>query len=192
MRGAQDAELTHLDSAGEARMVDISEKPATARRARASADVVMSPEAFAAAARGDLPKGDLTAVVRLSGIMAAKRTAELIPFCHPLQITHVDVAATLDDSLPGVHIESEVACTDRTGVEMEALTACAVAGLTTIDMVKALDPFAHIEGLQVLSKEGGSSGRRDRPPRSRGEVRTGLPSGASARPAGRGRGAGRD
>jgi cyclic pyranopterin phosphate synthase len=139
-------------------MVDVSDKAVTAREARATAEVVMSKEAFDVAAAGNLPKGDLVAVVRLSGIMAAKRTPELVPFCHPLQLTYVDVEVVLDSSLPGLRIESRVRCTDRTGAEMEALTACAVGGLTAIDMVKAVDPFAHIEGIQVLSKKGGRSG----------------------------------
>jgi cyclic pyranopterin phosphate synthase len=144
-------------------MVDVTDKKVTARDARAGASVRMSNEAFAAAAAGDLPKGDLVAVVRLAGVMAAKRTAELIPFCHPLKLTGVDVEVVLDPSLPGVRLEAGVRCIDRTGAEMEALTACAIAGLTVVDMVKAVDPWASIEDVRVLAKRGGRSGARERP-----------------------------
>jgi cyclic pyranopterin phosphate synthase len=154
--------LTHIDSTGEARMVDVSDKAVTLREARAAAEVVLSPEAFAAAAVGDLPKGDLLSVVRLAGVMAAKRTHELVPMCHPLRLTGIEVEAVLDPSLPGVSLRSRVACVERTGAEMEALTACAVAGLTTIDMVKAIDPWARVDGLRVLAKKGGRSGSRKR------------------------------
>jgi len=144
-------------------MVDISEKAVTAREARAAAEVVMSEAAFAGAAAGDLPKGELLGVVRLAGIIAAKRTPELVPLCHPLKLTYVDVQAVLDAALPGVRLEATVKCEEKTGAEMEALTACAVAGLTAIDMVKALDPWAALQGLRVLSKSGGKSGSRSRP-----------------------------
>jgi len=143
-------------------MVDVSAKDVTAREATAEAQIVMSEPAYAAAAAGELPKGELLDVVRLAGIMAAKRTPELIPFCHPLRLTHVDVEATLDAALPGVRLRATVRCTDRTGVEMEALTACAVAGLTVIDMVKAVDPWARLEGMGVRLKRGGRSGTRRR------------------------------
>lgn len=157
--------LSHVDSTGRARMVDVSAKAVTLREARASAAVVMSREAFAAAAGGDLPKGDLLSVVRLAGVMAAKRTHDLIPMCHPLRLTGIEVDAVLDPSLPGVSLESRVRCVERTGAEMEALTACAVAGLTAIDMVKAVDPWARVDALQVQSKKGGRSGARSRPKR---------------------------
>ena len=143
-------------------MVDVSAKEVSRREARAEATVTMSAETFAAARGGDLPKGDLVAVARLAGIMAAKRTAELVPFCHPLKLTDIDVEVRFDESLPGIRLESLVRCVDRTGAEMEALTACAVAGLTVIDMVKALDPWATIEKVQVLAKSGGASGSRTR------------------------------
>lgn len=156
--------LTHVDSStGEARMVDVSKKDVSLREARAAAEVVISADAFAAAAGGDLPKGDLLSVVRLAGVMAAKRTHELVPMCHPLRLTGIDVEAVLDPSLPGISLQARVRCVERTGAEMEALTACAVAGLTAIDMVKAIDPWAHVEGLRVLSKKGGRSGSRRRP-----------------------------
>ena len=139
-------------------MVDVTTKPATVRQAHATAAVVMSEKAFAAAAAGQLPKGDLLSVVRIAGVMAAKRTAELVPFCHPLKLTDIDVEAVLDPALPGVRLDATIRAVDRTGAEMEALTACAVAGLTVIDMVKALDPWARVDGIQVASKSGGRSG----------------------------------
>ena len=145
-------------------MVDVSGKDVTRREARAEAAVTMSAEAFEAARAGDLPKGDLVAVARLAGIMAAKRTADLIPFCLPLKLTDVDVEVTFDDALPGVRLASLVRCVDRTGAEMEALTACAVAGLTVIDMVKAVDPWTTIEEVRVTAKSGGASGSRSRKP----------------------------
>ncbi|MGI8608383.1 MAG: cyclic pyranopterin monophosphate synthase MoaC [Candidatus Dormibacteria bacterium] len=154
--------LSHLDAAGRSRMVDVSAKEVTAREAHAEASVSMSAAAFAAARLGDLPKGDLVAVARLAGIMAAKRTAELVPFCHPLKLTDIDVEINFDDSLPGVRLRSLVRCVDRTGAEMEALTACAVAGLTVIDMVKAVDPWTTIDSVRVTAKSGGASGSRKR------------------------------
>jgi len=157
--------LSHLDREGRARMVDISAKAVTAREARAEGRVRMSTEAFEAAARGDLPKGDLLGVVRLAGITGAKRTTDLVPFCHPLHLTDVEVSARLDPGLPGVAIAARVKCVDRTGAEMEALTACSVAALTVIDMVKAVDPWATIEEVRVVAKRGGKSGVRRRPGR---------------------------
>jgi cyclic pyranopterin phosphate synthase len=139
-------------------MVDVSSKEVTRREARAAASVLMSAEAFAAARSGNLPKGDLVAVARLAGIMAAKRTADLVPFCHPLRLTDIDVEVTLDEALPGARLEALVRCVDRTGAEMEALTACAVAGLTVIDMVKAVDPWSTLADVRVLAKSGGRSG----------------------------------
>jgi cyclic pyranopterin phosphate synthase len=156
------AGLSHLDGDGRARMVDVSEKPVTARTASAEAVVVMSEAAYAAASAGDLPKGDLLAVVRLAGIMAAKRTADLVPLCHPLALTDIEVTARLDAALPGVRLASEVRCVERTGAEMEALTACAVAALTVVDMVKAVDPWVTVTDLRVMAKAGGRSGDRQR------------------------------
>ena len=144
-------------------MVDVSAKEVSVRTATAAATVRMSGEAFAAARAGDLPKGDLVAVVRLAGIMAAKRTSELVPFCHPLHLTDVDVEVSFDEAVPGVRLKAEVRCVDRTGAEMEALTACAVAGLTVVDMVKAVDPWAQVEEVRVLRKAGGKSGEKKRP-----------------------------
>src|SRR5258708_12511563 len=144
-------------------MVDVSKKSVTLREARATAHVVVSDTAFAAAAAGDLPKGDLVSTVRLAGVMAAKRTHELVPMCHPLRLTGIDVEAVLDPSLPGIRLAARVRCVERTGAEMEALTACAVAGLTAIDMIKAIDPWARVESLQGAAKKGGRTAPRPLP-----------------------------
>lgn len=149
--------LTHFDGEGRAVMVDVGGKEATARVAEAEARVVMKPETLAIIRAGTARKGDVLGVARLAGIMAAKRTAELIPLCHPLALDKV----TLDLSPEGedtVVIRATVACTGRTGVEMEALTAASVAALTVYDMCKAVDRFMRIEGLRVLAKSGGKSG----------------------------------
>ncbi|NNM72140.1 cyclic pyranopterin monophosphate synthase MoaC [Enterovirga aerilata] len=152
------SELTHLDRTGAANMVDVSEKPGTARLARAEGRVVMLPETVALIRAGDAKKGDVIGTARLAGIMAAKRTHELIPLCHPLLLTKVKVECDLDDALPGVRVAAEVAVTGQTGVEMEALTAVSVACLTLYDMVKAADRGMRIEGIRLLSKSGGRSG----------------------------------
>lgn len=151
------ADLTHIDDAGNARMVDVGAKPATERRARAQALVRMSPPTAAALARGDAPKGDVIGAARIAGIQAAKRTGELIPLAHPLPLTFVDVEASLDADAGTVTIEAEAATTASTGVEMEAMTACAVAALTVYDMVKGLERGVAIEELTLLSKSGGRS-----------------------------------
>jgi cyclic pyranopterin phosphate synthase len=150
--------LTHIDASGEANMVDVSAKPATARTARAEGRVVMLPETMALIRSGDAKKGDVLGTARLAGIMAAKRTHELIPLCHPLLLTRVRVACELDDALPGVRVEAEVSVAGQTGVEMEALTAVSVACLTLYDMVKAADRGMRIEGIRLLEKSGGRSG----------------------------------
>ncbi|MCX7889871.1 MAG: cyclic pyranopterin monophosphate synthase MoaC [Rhodobacteraceae bacterium] len=149
--------LTHIDEEGRARMVDVGGKAATARRALAEARVVMSPATLELALSGRAAKGDVLATARIAGIMAAKRTAELIPLCHPLALSAVslDIAAVPD----GLRIEAEVRTTGPTGVEMEALTAAAVAALTIYDMLKAAEKGMRIEGLRLLLKEGGKSGR---------------------------------
>lgn len=149
------SELTHIDEQGRARMVDTSEKPDTARRAIASARVLMSPETVAAIRDSRAPKGDPLEAARLAGIMAAKRTAELIPLCHPLPLTHVDVRAELQDG--GVYLEAEVTTRAQTGVEMEALTAVSVAALTVYDMCKALDKSMTITEVRLELKSGGKS-----------------------------------
>jgi len=156
--------LTHLDEHGAARMVDVGEKPATARRAVARAIVRMAPQTAAAIAAGDVPKGDVLGVARIAGIQAAKRTAELIPLCHPLPLDHVDVEATVDAAAGEVVLTAEASLTARTGVEMEAMTAVTVAALTVYDMVKGLERGVEIASVVLLEKSGGRSGswrRRD-------------------------------
>ena len=152
------SELTHLDRTGAANMVDVSDKPATKRIARAEGRVVTSPETVALIRAGDAKKGDVLGTARLAGIMAAKRAHELIPLCHPLLLTKVAVDCRLDDELPGVRVEAEVSVSGQTGVEMEALTAVSVACLTLYDMVKAADRGMRIEGIRLIEKSGGRSG----------------------------------
>ena len=142
------SELSHVDDSGEVRMVDVGGKPAVRRTARAAAIVRMRAET--AARLRDLPKGDALATAQLAGIMAAKKTAELIPLCHPLPLTHVDVSLTVGDAQ--VEIEASVETTAQTGVEMEALTAAAVAALTIYDMAKAIDSEMTVDGVRLLEK----------------------------------------
>ena len=149
-------QLSHMDKHGRVAMVDTSAKPVTARRAVASARVLMSPETVAAVREHRTPKGDPLETARLAGIMAAKRTADLIPLCHPLPLTHIDVRAELRDT--GVYLEAEAATQAQTGVEMEALTAAAVAALTIYDMCKAVDKAMTITDLRLEEKTGGKSG----------------------------------
>ena len=149
-------EFTHLDEQGAARMVDVSGKEVTARVATASGRVLVSPEVIALLRAGGVPKGDALSVARIAGIMGAKKTPELIPLCHPLAISGVTVDLTVDDT--SVDITATVRTTDRTGVEMEALTAVSVAALTVIDMVKAVDKGAVITDVRVEAKSGGKSG----------------------------------
>lgn len=155
--------LTHLDESGAARMVDVSEKAATARTARASGRVLLDPTTVALLRADGVPKGDALAVARLAGIMGAKRTPELVPLCHPLALTAISVELVVHDD--GVHIVATARTTDRTGVEMEALTAVSVAALTVVDMVKAVDRTAVISQVRVDAKSGGRSGewRREQP-----------------------------
>ncbi|KQT53367.1 molybdenum cofactor biosynthesis protein MoaC [Methylobacterium sp. Leaf456] len=150
--------LTHIDASGAANMVDVSDKTATSRTAVAEGAVVMRPETLALIQEGDAKKGDVIGTARLAGIMAAKRTHELIPLCHPLLLTKVKIACEPDDALPGLRLTAEVRVQGQTGVEMEALTAVSVACLTVYDMVKAADRGMRIEGIRLLSKEGGKSG----------------------------------
>jgi cyclic pyranopterin phosphate synthase len=154
-------ELTHLDDEGSARMVDVSAKEVTQRRAVARAFVRMSAETVAAVAAGDAPKGDVLGVARLAGIQAAKQTGALIPLCHPLGLDHVDVRASVVDD--GVEIFAEASLEARTGVEMEAMVAASVAALTVYDMVKGIERGVTIEAVELLEKSGGRSGswRRD-------------------------------
>lgn len=152
-------DLTHFDAQGHAHMVDVSDKDVTARVAVATASVLMRRETLALVVAGTAKKGDVLGVARLAGIMAAKRTADLIPLCHPLPITSVGVDLTPDDALPGVRIRATVKTTGQTGVEMEALTAATVAALTVYDMLKAAEKSMQITDVKVLLKEGGKSGR---------------------------------
>jgi cyclic pyranopterin monophosphate synthase len=150
--------LTHLDQTGAANMVDVSEKSVTARTATAEGCVVMQPETLRLIREGDAKKGDVLGTARLAGIMAAKRTHELIPLCHPLLLSKVRVDCEVDESLPGVRVTAEAKVAGQTGVEMEALTAAAIACLTIYDMVKAADRGMRIEGIRLLAKSGGRSG----------------------------------
>ena len=150
--------LTHLDARGQAHMVDVSAKPETARTATARARIVLRPETLALILSGTAPKGDVLATARLAGIMGAKRTAELIPLCHPLPIASAAVELVAGTDGASVEIEATVRTTGRTGVEMEALTAASVAALTLYDMCKAVDRGMRIEGLRVVHKDGGASG----------------------------------
>ncbi len=150
--------LTHIDAAGEARMVDVGDKAATERVAVAEGRVVMSLETVALIRAGNAKKGDVLGTARLAGIMAAKRTADLIPLCHPLALTSVKVDLAIDDALPGVRITATAKVRGQTGVEMEALTAVSVACLTIYDMVKAADRAMRIEGIRLMEKSGGKSG----------------------------------
>jgi cyclic pyranopterin phosphate synthase len=149
--------LTHLDSAGRASMVDVSEKTPTSRFARARTVVRMSQDAASRVAAGDNPKGDVVAVARIAGIQAAKRTDELIPLCHQLPLSHVGIDVTIDAEAGTVTVVAETRTTDRTGVEMEAMVACSVAALTVYDMVKGIEPGVVIERLELLEKTGGKS-----------------------------------
>ena len=150
--------LTHIDSRGEARMVDVSTKPATERVAVAEGRVVMSKATLALIESGNARKGDVLGTARIAGIMAAKRTSELIPLCHPLALSKVTIEITPDASLPGCVVRAEAKVTGPTGVEMEALTAVAVACLTIYDMIKAVERGVRIEGIQLIEKKGGKSG----------------------------------
>jgi len=155
---AAGAKLTHIADNGEARMVDVSDKADTLRTAVAVGRVVMKPETLALIRSGDAKKGDVLGTARIAGIMAAKRTHELIPLCHPLALSKVVVDLACDDALPGVRVRAECRLTGKTGVEMEALTAVSVACLTVYDMVKAVDRFMTIEGVGMVEKAGGKSG----------------------------------
>jgi cyclic pyranopterin monophosphate synthase len=149
--------LTHLDAAGQARMVDVGEKQPTARWARARAVVRMSPEAAARVVRGDTPKGDVLGVARIAAIQAAKRTDELIPLCHQLPMTKIDPQVAVDAEAGTVTIVVETRTTDRTGVEMEAMVACSVGALTIYDMVKGIEPGVVVERIELLDKTGGKA-----------------------------------
>ena len=150
--------LTHIGASGEAQMVDVGEKPATQRTAIAEATVTMRPETLRTILAGDAKKGDVLGAARIAGIMAAKKTHELIPLCHPLLLTKVSVDIAPDESLPGLKVTALARVSGQTGVEMEALTAAAVACLTIYDMAKAIDRGMLIGGVRLIEKSGGKSG----------------------------------
>ncbi|NGO70472.1 cyclic pyranopterin monophosphate synthase MoaC [Streptomyces boncukensis] len=156
MSSGEQQHLTHVDAAGAARMVDVSAKDVTARTARATGRVLVSPQVVHLLRGEGVPKGDALSVARVAGIMGAKKTPELIPLCHPLAVSGVTVELSVTDD--AVRIAAQVKTTDRTGVEMEALTAVAVAGLTVVDMVKAVDKAATVTDVRVEEKSGGKSG----------------------------------
>ncbi len=159
------AKLTHIDAAGAARMVDVGEKANTAREATAEGAVAMQAETLQLIVSGNAKKGDVIGVARLAGIMAAKRTHELIPLCHPLLLTGVTVDIAPDSALPGLRVCATVKVSGQTGVEMEALTAVSVACLTIYDMAKAVDRGMEITGVRLIAKSGGKSGDFRREPR---------------------------
>lgn len=164
------SEFTHLDAEGRVRMVDVSAKAESARTAEAAARVEMRPETFAAIRDQKVPKGNVLETARIAGIQAAKRTHELIPMCHPLRITHARVDFLPDADRTAIEIRAAVAAFDRTGVEMEALAAAAVAALTIYDMCKSFDRGMRIASVELIAKTGGKSGdyRRPEPPRAAG------------------------
>ncbi len=152
------SQLTHLDESGQARMVDVSAKPDSERTAIAGGEVHLRPETVELIRQGLMKKGDVLTVAKIAGIMGAKRTSELIPLCHPIALNQVQVELRLEDALPGVAITASARTTGKTGVEMEALTAVAVAALTVYDMVKAVDRAARIHNIRLIEKRGGQSG----------------------------------
>ena len=150
--------LTHLDKTGKARMVDVGAKALSERRAVAEGEIHMKPETLKLVRQGTLKKGDAITVAQVAGIQAAKRTAELIPFCHPMPLDHLSLDFELDDSLPGIRIRATVRNTGKTGVEMEALTAVSVAALTLYDMAKSAEKTMKIQNVRLVEKTGGQSG----------------------------------
>lgn len=153
-----DSKLTHLDESGEVRMVDVADKPETERIAVAKGEVQMQAATLDLIRAGTMKKGDVLTVAKIAGIMGAKRTSELIPLCHPLALTKIDVDLTLDDSIPGIVITATAKTVGKTGVEMEALTAVSVAALTIYDMAKAAEKTMKIQNIRLVEKHGGKSG----------------------------------
>ncbi len=153
-----DTHLTHIDESGQAKMVDVGAKPDTERIAIAGGEVQLKPETVELIRKGLMKKGDVLTVAKIAGIMGAKKTSELIPLCHPLALTQVNVDLQLSDDLPGVIITAAAKVTGKTGVEMEALTAVSVAALTVYDMVKAVEKTAKIQNIRLIEKHGGRSG----------------------------------
>ena len=152
------SELSHIDTQGNARMVDVSQKPDTERVARATGLIRMQPETLEAIRGNSLAKGDVLTVARIAGVLAAKHTSDLIPLCHPLPLTDVQVVLTPDDAIPGLHCEATARTVGKTGVEMEAITAVAIALVTVYDMAKAIDRGMSISDIRLLEKAGGRSG----------------------------------
>jgi cyclic pyranopterin monophosphate synthase len=150
--------LSHIDESGRAHMVDVGAKPETERLAVARGEVHLRKDTIDLVRQGLMKKGDVLTVAQIAGVMAAKRTSELIPLCHPLQVNQVEVTLELDDALPGVQIQASVRTTGKTGVEMEALTAVSVAALTVYDMVKAVEKTGRIQNIRLVEKHGGQSG----------------------------------
>jgi cyclic pyranopterin phosphate synthase len=157
-KSKQSQQLTHVDESGQVRMVDVGAKPETERVAVAAGEVHVQSETLDLIARGELAKGDVLNTARLAGVMAAKRTAQLIPLCHPIPLTHIDVDLTLDEAESRVRIRATVRSRGRTGVEMEALTAVSVAALTVYDMAKAVERTMRIENVRLVEKRGGQRG----------------------------------
>lgn len=157
------SDLSHVDRSGQARMVDVSGKETTERFARATGVISMSPAALEAIRKNAVEKGDVLAVARIAGVMAAKRTAELVPLCHPLPLSDVQVDATIDDTIPGIRVDSAVRTAGKTGVEMEAIVAVSVTLVTVYDMAKSLDRSMVISGICLVEKAGGRSGIWKRP-----------------------------
>ena len=182
---AERRRLTHVDRSGRPRMVDVSDKPATARRAVAEAFVAMAPETLSLVIDGGAAKGDVLGVAELAGVMGGKRTSDLIPLCHPIALTDLVVAITPDRAAGGVRIRAEAATTGQTGVEMEALTAASVAALTVYDMVKGVERNVEIRGVRLIAKSGGRSGDWRREPDGPGSAGAGGPGGSGGRPVGR-------
>lgn len=150
--------LTHIDAKGNAKMVDVGNKPTSHRIARAKGQIVLLPETVRMVKDGQLKKGDVLTVAKIAGIQAAKKTSDLIPLCHPIMISQIELHLEIDETLPGVQIESSVITDGKTGVEMEALTAVSVAALTIYDMIKAVEKSARIENIRLVEKRGGMSG----------------------------------
>lgn len=151
-------QLSHIDEHGSARMVDVSEKPETARTAIARGEIHMKPETLELIRAGLMKKGDVLTVAKIAGIQAAKRTSDLIPLCHPLPLTNADISFTLDETIPGIIITATTRVSGKTGVEMEALTAVSVAALTIYDMAKAVEKTMRIQNIRLIEKHGGASG----------------------------------
>lgn len=154
----ENKQLSHIDNSGNAKMVDVGEKPVSHRIARAKGQIVLLPSTIDLIKKGLTKKGDVLTVAKIAGIQAAKKTSDLIPLCHPLILNQIDLDLEIDDSLPGIQIEAMIITDGKTGVEMEALTAVSVAALSVYDMIKAVEKSARIENIRLVEKRGGMSG----------------------------------